>query len=100
MPRDIDPEFTALPLPQMADAALSRARQRGATHADLRVERIRTGDLALHDAKLETSHEDDERGIAVRVVHDGAWGFAAGVDLSTDAVAHLAEEAVAIAKAS
>src|SRR3954471_41524 len=95
----MDPEFTALPLRELADAALSRAQQLGADHADLRVERIRTGDLALHDGSLETSHVDDELGIAVRVVHDGVWGFAAGVELSTFAAARLAEEAVVIAVA-
>jgi TldD protein len=97
---EIDPQFAALPLAQLADAALSRARELGAEHADFRVERIRTGDLSLHDARLETSHDDDERGLCVRVVHDGTWGFAGGVTLSTDAAARLAEQAVDIAKAS
>ena len=100
MGHDIDGEFTALPLANLADAALSRAREVGAEHADFRVERIRTGDLALHDALLETSHEDDQRGIAVRVVHDGVWGFASGVAVTPDGAARLVDEAVAIAKAS
>ena len=100
MGHEIDGEFTALPLSALADAALSRARDLGADHADFRVERIRTGDLALHDALVETSHEDDLRGLAVRVVHDGVWGFAAGVTLTADGAAKLADEAVAIARAS
>jgi TldD protein len=100
MGRDIDAEFTALPLAALADAALARARELGAEHADFRLERIRTGDLALHDALVETSHEDHRRGMAVRVVHDGGWGFACGVTLTTDGAARLAEEAVAIARAS
>jgi len=96
----LDPAFTSLPLDALADAALSRAKELGAEHADVRVERIRTGDLALHDAHLETSHEDDARGLAVRVVYDGTWGFAAGVELTTEAAARLADDAVAIARAS
>jgi TldD protein len=100
MPAAIDPTFTALPLRELADAALARAQELGAEHADLRVERIRTGDLALHDARLETSHDDDERGLAVRCIHDGTWGFAGGVVLTVDAAAKLAEEAVEVAKAS
>src|SRR4051794_37645151 len=96
---ELDPRFTALPLEALADAALARARELGAEHADLRVECIRTGDLSLHDARLETSH-DDERGLCVRVVHDGTWGFAGGVTLTTDAAARLAEQAVDIARAS
>jgi TldD protein len=100
MGHDVDSEFTALPLTALADAALARAKELGAEHADFRIERIRTGDLALHDARVETSHEDDRRGLAVRVVHDGAWGFAAGVTSTTDAAAALADQAVAIARAS
>ena len=100
MSRAVDPEFTDLPLSQLADAALSRARELGVDHADLRVERVRTGTLGLHDAQLETSHDDDERGMSVRVVHDGTWGFAGGVALTTDAAARLAEEAVELARTS
>ena len=96
----IDPAFTDLPLRAIADAALSRARELGAEHADVRVERIRTGHLSLHDARLETSHDDDERGVSVRVVHEGVWGFAGGVALTAAAAAALAEQAVSIARAS
>jgi TldD protein len=100
MTHDIDETFRALPLDALADAGLSRARELGAEHADVRVERIRTGALRLHDARLETSHDDDERGLCIRVVHDGTWGFAAGADLSTDGAKKLAEAAVDIARAS
>jgi TldD protein len=100
MSRAVDPAFTALPLSALADAALSRARELGVEHADLRVERVRTGVLGLHDAQLETSHDADERGLSVRVVHDGTWGFAGGVALTTDAAARLAEEAVELARTS
>ena len=100
MGRDVDDEFLALPLRQLADAALTRAAQLGAAHADVRVERIRTASVHLHDTRLETSYDDDERGLSVRVVHDGTWGFAGGAVLTTDEAARLAEDAVAIAKAS
>ena len=96
----VDEAFTELPLRSFADAALSRARELGAEHADLRVERIRTASLRLHDAMLETSYDDDERGLCVRVVHDGTWGFAAAADLSVDSARKLAEQAVDIARAS
>jgi TldD protein len=96
----LDPAFTSLPLDALADAALSRARALGADHADIRVERIRTGNIALHDARLETSYDDDARGLCVRVVHDGAWGFAAGVELSPEAAARLVDRAVEVARAT
>jgi TldD protein len=100
MPHDIDPEFTALPLGAIADAALQRAQELGVEHADVRVERIRTADLALHDARLETSHDDDERGLAVRVVHDGTWGFAGGSVVDPAAAARLVDRAIEVAKVS
>ncbi|PZS17812.1 MAG: peptidase C69 [Acidimicrobiales bacterium] len=97
--RHIDPEFLALPLRRLADAALQAARDAGAEHADLRVERIRTQDLAVRDAELESFSDDDDLGLAVRVVVDGTWGFAAGVDLDTHTAADLAREAVEMARA-
>jgi TldD protein len=100
MSHQIDPEFTALPLRAIAAAALERAQELGAEHADVRIERIRTADLALHDARLETSHDDDERGLAVRVVHDGTWGFAGGLVLDPDAARLLVDRAVEVAKVS
>jgi TldD protein len=100
MAAQIDGDFLALPLRELADAALTRARELGVEHADVRVERIRTGGLRLHDAKLETSYDDDERGLCVRVVHDGTWGFAGGAAITPEAASKLADEAVAIARAS
>jgi TldD protein len=100
MTHQIDPEFLALPLAAIADVALERAQQLGVEHADVRIERIRTADLALHDARLETSHDDDERGLAVRVVHDGTWGFAGGLVLDPGAARTLVDRAVEVATVS
>ncbi|GAA4517797.1 TldD/PmbA family protein [Actinoallomurus oryzae] len=96
--RQIDQEFTALPLRALADAALSRARDLGAEHADFRLERIRRQTLRLSDARLETAADADDLGFAVRVVKDGTWGFAAGIDLTPDAAVRVAEQAVEVAK--
>lgn len=71
---DLDPEFTALPLRTLADAALQRATDLGATHADVRIVRQRTGQHVLRDAELERSIDDVSIGIAVRVVHHGCGG--------------------------
>ena len=100
MPAGLDPRFTALPLDALADAALTRARALGATHADVRVERVRAGAHRLRDEALESSTDATDLGIGVRVVHDGAWGFAAGITLTADAAAALADQAVAAARIS
>ena len=75
--REVDPDFLALPLDACADAALARARSLGATHADVRIVTTRTSYLTVHDTRREGAVDDSTTGIAVRVVHDGCWGFAA-----------------------
>ncbi len=96
----LDPEFLALPLRALADAALARARSLGASHADFRLERVRSASLRLRDGRPSGSSDTLQLGYAVRVVHRGAWGFAAGVELTQDAVARVAGQAVAVARIS
>ena len=56
--------------------------------------------MSLRDGRLETSADDLELGIGLRVVHDGSFGFAATVELDADAAAELADQAVATARAT
>ena len=97
---ELDAEFLALPLEAVRDAALERARALGCEHAEMRVERIRSQVARLRDGRLETSADDHELGLGLRVVHDGAFGFAATVELTADAAAALADQAVATARAT
>lgn len=96
----VDPEFTALPLDAWADAALNRALELGATHADVRVERIRTRYVAVRDTELSGMHDGTDIGLAVRVVHDGTWGFASTSDLTERAARAAADQAVHVAEVS
>jgi len=98
--RAVDESFLALPLSALTDAALTRAVDLGCEHADIRVERIRTQTISLRDARPEASIDGEDLGLAVRVVHEGTWGFAAGVVLTAAEAVRLAEEAVAVAKVS
>ncbi|MFF3485965.1 TldD/PmbA family protein [Streptomyces sp. NPDC002701] len=100
MPHEVDQSFLALPLRALADAALARARALGADHADFRFERVRGASWRLRDAKPAGSSDTTDLGYAVRVVHGGTWGFASGVDLTMDAAAKVASQAVAMAKLS
>jgi TldD protein len=94
----IDADFTALPLKNLADAALDAARTLGVDHADFRVERVRGQRIALSDGKLESLSDGDDSGLAVRVIVDGTWGFAAAVDLTPEAARDAARHAVEVAK--
>ena len=94
----VDPEFTAYPLRQLADAALQRAADLGAEYADFRAERVRGQHIGLSDGNLETLYDTDDLGLAVRVVVEGTWGFAAAVDLTPEAAARAADAAVDVAR--
>ena len=97
---DIDPVFLAMPARELAGAALQRAGELGAEHADFRLERIRVGTMSLRDGVLESSGDSEDVGLAVRVVHNGAWGFASGIARTPEAAVALAEQAVATAVVS
>ena len=97
---EIDHAFLALPARELASAALHRAVELGCSHADFRLERVRTAVLNLRDAQLDTSIDTEDTGLSVRVLHDGAWGFAAGVVRTVDAAVALADQAVATARVS
>jgi TldD protein len=84
----------------LADAALARAQELGAEHADFRLERIRGQQISLRDGRLEGTHDGEDVGFGVRVVHGGTWGFAAAVDLTVDEAVRVGGQAVEIARAA
>ena len=97
---ELDAGFLELPLEAVRSAALQRAGELGCEHAEVRIERIRSQVVSLRDGQLETSVDDIELGVGLRVVRDGSLGFSATVELNSDSAAALAEEAVATAKAT
>lgn len=94
---DVDADFVALPRHELADAALSAARDAGASYADLRIHRIANEIVQLRDGELETAVITREVGLAVRVIVGGTWGFASHAELSADVAADTARRAVAVA---
>jgi len=94
----IDPEFAGLPLRELAGAALDAAKAAGAQHADFRAERIRGQRVRLSDGRLQSLSDGDDSGLAVRVIVDGTWGFASAVDLTPEAAAKAAGQAIEVAK--
>ncbi len=84
----------------VANWALNVATQRGASFADVRV--IAQGNRALStkNGKVANASDTESVGMNVRVIVDGAWGFAASSELGRGAVEKTAAEAVAIARAS
>ena len=57
----VDASFLALPRHELAEAALQRAKDLGATFAEFRLERIRSESIALRYSQLESAKEADSR---------------------------------------
>jgi TldD protein len=94
----IDPSFTALPYRRLADAALARAQDFHVSHADFRFERVRGQNIAVRDGWLRGASDTEDLGYAVRVILNGAWGFASGVVMTAESAVQVAESAVRAAQ--
>jgi len=81
-------------LSQVTDAALGAARSGGASHATVRVERVRTQVVVLRDGRLETAIDDTEVGTGVQVLSSGSFGFAGSVAVGAQPAAALARQAL------
>ena len=94
----IDDDFLSLPLDRIADAGLSAAGSAGASHAEIRVERTRNSATTARDGKLLSDSDDSIGGLAVRVLHEGTWGFSSTTDISVASVERAAAEAIEVAR--
>ena len=80
--------------------ALDTAQLRGASYGDVRVMHLRQRDLTTKNGRVGTLAESESIGIGIRVLANGAWGFASTDRLTREGVASCAARAVSIAKAS
>lgn len=80
--------------------ALDTAVARGAGYADARLLETAREDLIVRDGRLAGLEQSDSRGIGVRVLVDGAWGYAATDGTTLESVRACAAHAVAIGRAS
>jgi len=84
----------------LADAAMNAAKSAGASYCDVRVGRYLRQFVITRERNVENVVNTESSGVGIRVLADGAWGFAATNAMTTDAVAKAAQQAVAIAKAN
>ena len=85
---------------EWASTAIDTAKSRGASYSDVRVMDIRHRDISTKNGEVGTLAESESLGIGIRVIANGAWGFASTDQLTMEGVKACAAEAVAIAKAS
>src|SRR5437879_3018000 len=84
----------------LANLAFDMAQLRVAAYADVRVMHLRQRDLTTKDGQVGTLSQSESIGLGIRVLADGAWGFASTDRLTREGVAACAVQAVSIAKAS
>jgi TldD protein len=84
----------------LLDRALNLAQTRGVQYADARVIEKETESLVLQNGAMRTLETDRNLGVGVRVLVDGAWGFASSRDMSLSEIDRLTDRAFEIAKAS
>ena len=80
--------------------ALDTAKLRGASYVDARLMHTRQRDLTTKNGAVGTLAQSESIGIGIRVLANGAWGFASTDNLTREGVAACAAQAVSIAKAS
>ena len=90
-----DPSFRELAL-----LALDAAKASGASYADVRISRNRNQRIFTRERRVQGITDRETFGFGVRVLVDGAWGFAASRDLTRDEVPRVAKQAVAQARAN
>ena len=84
----------------LAEAALNAAQVKGAGYADVRVDERVQQDIVVKNGQLAAVSDDASEGFGVRVLVDGAWGFAGSDRLGSEEVEAVVERAVRIARAS
>ena len=84
----------------LTQRALDTAVQRGATYADVRVVRRAEESITVKAGRVEALALGETEGFGVRVLMDGAWGFAASSTMTATEADRVAAQAVRIARAS
>jgi len=83
-----------------AQRALDTALARGASYADVRVMDIRQRYLSTKNGQTGQVRDSQSFGLGLRVIAEGAWGFASTDDLTAESIDRMAARAVEIARSS
>ncbi|MDP2726566.1 MAG: TldD/PmbA family protein, partial [Dehalococcoidia bacterium] len=84
----------------LATRALDTAKSRGATYADIRIIYSKSESITAKNGKVEALAMGESQGFGIRVIAEGAWGFASSGRLTTREVDRVAALAVRTAQAS
>src|SRR5438552_3624700 len=84
----------------LAEAALNAAQVKGAGYADVRLDEHVQQDIVVKNGQLAAVSDDASEGFGVRVLVDGAWGFAGSARLNKNEIDEVVDRAIRIARAS
>lgn len=85
---------------EITDQVLNAAELGGAEYADVRVEHKRVQVVVVKNGAVEAISDEESQGFGVRVLVDGAWGFACSWRLESAEAERVTRQAIAIARAS
>ncbi|HEY64094.1 MAG TPA: TldD/PmbA family protein [Caldilineae bacterium] len=85
---------------ELTARALDLAQRRGASYADIRIVQTREQRIIVKNGQIATLSEHTDQGFGVRVLVDGAWGFASSAELTAAEVDRVTAQALEIARAS
>ena len=85
---------------ELTDRALNLAQVQGATYADMRIVNRETQEITVKNGVVQELELNSTGGFGVRVIADGAWGFASSHLLTPAEVDRVTALAVTIARAS
>src|SRR5262245_1403525 len=92
--------YPARRMRDLTDRALDTATILGAGYADARIVRRLDESISIKSGRVEGVASGESEGFAIRVLVDGAWGFASSHTLTAKEADRIAGEAVRIARAS
>jgi len=85
---------------ELVALALDVIEKEGVSYGDCRFTRIEEETIHQENGRIDALKRDEDQGIGIRVIKDGAWGFAATSKLTKEDVIRAAKLAVRVAKAS
>jgi TldD protein len=88
------------PVRDLCDAAVQAALSFGASYADARAVVRRAQSVSTKNGQVESVGDLETEGIGVRLLVDGAWGFACDRRLTREAAAETARRAAEFARAA
>ena len=87
-------------LHELTELCLNQTKRLGCSYADIRILRREQQELSLKNGNVENIAHGEDFGFGVRVLKNGAWGFASSRTLSPEKVQEITAMAVRIAEAS